>query len=107
MHAAVPCGTRDSPVRNSGPVQQTEQLLNHRIKPEDVGKQVPFFGAIEYSYLDWAKEGLALAHQLGLESWTKCLHQVMNTLLDAIKDSIKGQDTKWTRFMQAVKAIKI
>ena len=21
MHAAVPCGTRDSPVRNSGPVQ--------------------------------------------------------------------------------------
>lgn len=58
-------------------VEKTGQLLNHRIKPEDVGKQVPFFGAIEYSHLDWAEEGLALAHQLGLESWTEYLHQVI------------------------------
>ena len=43
MHAAVPCGTRDSPVRNSGPVQQIREF---------------FVNGVEKSYLPWAVDAL-------------------------------------------------
>ena len=86
-------------------MEKTEQLLNHRIKSEDVGKQVPFLGGTEYTHVVWAEEMIALAQELSLESWTEYLYQVINTLPNAIRDNIKGTTVNWTEFTDSVRAI--
>ena len=88
-------------------MERTDQLLNHRINPEDVGKLVPFLGDMEYSHVVWAEEMIAWAKQLGLESQTEYLYQVMNMLPDTIRDNIKSQPMNWTTFTDTVRDIKI
>ena len=81
--------------------------MNHRIKPDDVGKQVPFLGGMEYTHVVWAEEMIALTHELSLESRTEYLFQVMNTLPNTVRDNLRGQTTNWTQFTDAVKDIDI
>jgi hypothetical protein len=88
-------------------MEKTEDLLNHRLKPEEVSEQVPFWGTTKYTHVVWAKETMVLAQALGLESRQEYVYQVMNNLPSTIKNNIEGQVTNWTMFIVAVKAIKI
>jgi hypothetical protein len=88
-------------------LEKTEDLLNHRPKPEEVREQVPFWGTMEYTHIMWAKEMMALVQAHRLETRHKYIYQAMSNLPKAIKDNMEGKVTYWTTFIAAVKAIKI
>jgi hypothetical protein len=88
-------------------LEKTKDLLNHRLKPEDVGKMVPFRGTSEYTHVVWAEEVQAMAQDLEINARSEYIYQAFNNLPTAVKDSIEGEVTDWTTFIAEVKAIKI
>jgi hypothetical protein len=52
-------------------LEKTEDLLNHRLKSEDVGEMVPFWGTSEYTHIMWAKEVQAMAQDLEIDARPK------------------------------------
>jgi hypothetical protein len=87
--------------------EKMEELLNHRLRPEQVSEMMPFWGANKYTHIVWVEEVWEKVQDLGLETRAKYMYQVCNSLLDAIKEGIEGQTTDWTTFIAAVKAIDI
>jgi hypothetical protein len=87
--------------------EKTEELLNHRLRPEQVGEMMPFWGANKYTHIVWAEEVREKVQDLGLETRAEYVYQVRNSLPDAVKEGIEGQTTDWTTFIAAVKAIDI
>jgi hypothetical protein len=97
--------THQTPQRSD--LEKTQDLLNHRLRPEEVSKQVPFWGTTEYTHIVWAKEMTALVQAHGLETRHEYVYQAITNLPNAIKDNMEGEVTDWTTFIAAVKAIKI
>jgi hypothetical protein len=97
--------THQAPQRSD--LEKTEDLLNHRLKPEEVGEQVPFWGTTEYTHIVWAEEMMALVQAHELETRHEYVYQAMSNLPKAVKDNMEGKVTDWTTFIAAVKAIKI
>jgi hypothetical protein len=88
-------------------LEKTKDLLNHRLKPEDVGEMVPFWGTSKYTHVVWAEEVQAMVQDLEINTRSKYIYQALNNLPTAIKDSIEGEVIDWTMFIMEVKAIKI
>jgi hypothetical protein len=88
-------------------LEKTKDLLNHRLKPEDVGEMVPFQGTSEYTHVVWAEEVQAMAQDLEIDARSEYIYQAFNNLPTAIKDSIEGKVMDWTTFITEVKVIKI
>ena len=97
--------THQTPQRSD--LEKTQDLLNHRLKPEEVSEQVPFWGTTEYTHIVWAEEMTALVQAHGLETRHEYVYQAMTNLPNAVKDNMEGEVTDWTTFIAAVKAIKI
>jgi hypothetical protein len=87
--------------------EKMEELLNHRLRLEQVGKMVLFWGTNKYTHIMWAEEVWARVQDLGLKARAKYMYQVCNSLLDAVKDGIEGQTADWTTFITVVKAMNI
>jgi hypothetical protein len=87
--------------------EKMEELLNHRLRLEQVSKMVPFWGANKYTHIIWVEEVWEKVQDLGLKTRAKYMYQVHNSLLDTIKEGIEGQTTDWMTFIVVVKAIDI
>jgi hypothetical protein len=87
--------------------EKMEELLNHRLRLEQVGKMVPFWGTNEYTHIVWAEEVWVKVQDLGLKARAEYMYQACNSLLDAVKDGIEGQTADWTTFIMVVKAMDI
>jgi hypothetical protein len=97
--------THQPPQRTN--LQKTEDLLNHRLKEEEVGETVPFLGTNEYTHIVWADQVQAMVQDLGIEAGFTYVHQVLNNLPSAVKDNIEGPVTDWNTFIAEVKAVSI
>jgi hypothetical protein len=79
-------------------LEKTEDLLAHRLKPEEVSETVPFWGTNKYTHIMWAEEVNMMVHDLGIETRSEYVYQVLNNLPSAVKDNIEGKVTDWTTF---------
>jgi hypothetical protein len=86
-------------------LELTQDLLSHKLNPEDVGQMVPFEGNLEYTHIVWAEEMRELAEENSLLNRHEYVYQVMNDLPKAIKDNIEGPIMNWTTFIAAVIAV--
>jgi hypothetical protein len=87
--------------------EKIEELLNHRLKPEQVSEVVPFWGMSEYMHIAWVEEVHKKVQDLGINTRPEYVYQVFSTLLDTIKDGIEDQTADWMTFIMAVKGINI
>jgi hypothetical protein len=88
-------------------LDKTEDLLNHRLKLEEVGEMVLYWGKDEYTHIIWAKEVQEMVQELGFYASFQYVHQVQNNLPDPVRDNLEGQVTDWATFIVVVKAINM
>ncbi|KAH9972302.1 hypothetical protein BGW80DRAFT_1252828 [Lactifluus volemus] len=87
--------------------EKTVELLNLKLKPEDVGTMVLFRGAKQHAHIAWAHEMMVRVRHCGLESREEYIHLVRCELPSSIIDSIGRGYTTWSTFIEAVMAIDV
>jgi hypothetical protein len=86
-------------------MDKTEDLLECKLKPDEVGQRVPFRGTVVYGHVAWAEEMFMMVQRCGLENRIEYICQVMKELLKLVQSSIVKSFTDWAMFLEAVKGI--
>jgi hypothetical protein len=86
-------------------IEKTAELLNHKLKPDDVGTMVLFRGVKQHPHIAWAHEMMVRVRDCGLESRVEYIHQVRGEFPRSIINSIDRAYTNWSTFIEAVMVI--
>jgi hypothetical protein len=82
--------------------EKTEELLNHKLEPEQVGTTVMYLGRMQHAHIAWADGILLKAQVCGLENRMEYTHQVLAELPGSVRGSMGKNYTNWTTFVQNV-----
>jgi hypothetical protein len=88
-------------------MEKTTELLNHKLKPEDVGTMVLFRGAMHHAHIAWASQIMIRVRDCGLETRAEYIHQVKGELPSSIISSMDQAYTDWRTFIDAVMGINV
>jgi hypothetical protein len=68
--------------------EKTYDLLNHKLKPEDVGTTVQYQGRAQHAHVAWAEDALDKARACGIENRTEYIPLVIADLPDSVRKSM-------------------
>jgi hypothetical protein len=86
-------------------MQMTDDLVNYKLKPQDVRTMVPYMGRVQHAHIAWAEEILKKAKACELEGRTEYIQQVINQLPGSVRKGIQRNFTDWTTFTNNVKVV--
>jgi hypothetical protein len=93
--------------RSESAIENTAELHNHKLKPEDIGTIVQFRGAKQHAHIAWAHKMMVRVRDCGLESRVEYIHQVRREFPSSIINSVDRASTNWSTFIEALMAIDI
>ena len=84
------------------------ELADMRIKPEDLGITEKYQGEDVYTHIIFAEKIIDLAKWAKIEATTSLgLFTLRDNLLEVLRDKIPENQTSWTSFANAIKAVKL
>jgi hypothetical protein len=90
------------------PMEKIQELKNHRLKPDKVGKKVQYMGGTQHAHVKWANAALALAWACDLETHMEYVNKAIDNLPNTIRCSLdRSTITNWTTFTTTVRAISL
>jgi hypothetical protein len=88
-------------------MEKIQELKNHRLKPDKVGKKVQYMGGTQHTHVKWANAALALVQACDLETRMEYVDEAIDNLPNAVRHSLdQSTITNWITFT-TVRAISL
>ena len=84
-----------------------DEILNRKLKEEDLGKKEKVAGTDVYTHVAWADKMATSVRGAGLEMSHNHIRQVRKELLNILKEKVETGHASWNTFLQAVQEVDI
>jgi hypothetical protein len=87
--------------------EREDELLELRLKEEDLGKKTEVGGLDVWTHINWADKALRLAVAANVETSTTYINQVRKQLPDLIKQKVGSTHADWEAFTKAIREVDL